>query len=70
MRGRRLLAITATVAFVGLAAHRAPADESAETWITIPAEMDERDISTEPGIADIQSGAEGTSANGSAYADW
>lgn len=47
-----------------------PITGSSDTWITIPADMDDRDISQEPGIADIQSGADGTSENGSAYSDW
>jgi hypothetical protein len=32
--------------------------------------MDEEDISIEPGIIDIQSGAEGSGLDGTAYADW
>ena len=49
---------------------RDPITESAETWVTIAAEISEEDISTEPGIADVKSGAEGTSLDGRAYADF
>ena len=49
---------------------RDPITESAETWVTIAAEIDESDISTEPGIADVKSGAEGTALDGRAYADF
>jgi general secretion pathway protein G len=47
-----------------------PITRSNETWIEIQAEMDEEDISIEPGIIDIQSGAEGSGLDGTAYADW
>ena len=49
---------------------RDPITESAEMWVTIAAEISEEDISTEPGIADVKSGAEGTSLDGRAYADF
>ncbi|HJQ98392.1 MAG TPA: type II secretion system protein [Candidatus Polarisedimenticolaceae bacterium] len=49
---------------------RDPITESSETWVTIAAEISEEDISTEPGIADVKSGAEGTSLDGRAYADF
>ena len=47
-----------------------PITQSKTTWISIPAEMGEEDISLEPGIADIKSGAEGYSLDGSAFGDW
>jgi general secretion pathway protein G len=47
-----------------------PITQSNDTWIEIPADMGEDDISLEPGIADIQSGAEGYGMDGTAYADW
>jgi general secretion pathway protein G len=47
-----------------------PITESRDTWIPVMAEMDDQDISTEPGIADIQSGADGYALDGSSYADW
>lgn len=49
---------------------RDPITESADTWVTIEAKMDESDITTEPGIEDVKSGAEGTSLDGRAYSDF
>jgi general secretion pathway protein G len=49
---------------------RDPFTEQSETWITVDAEMDESDITTEPGIADVKSGAEGTSLDGRSYGDF
>ena len=48
-----------------------PITQSADTWIPVHAELNESDISQEPGISDVQSGAAGNSPiDGSAYADW
>ena len=47
-----------------------PITESADTWIVEYAEMSEEDISTEPGIEDVKSGADGYGLDGSRYADW
>jgi len=47
-----------------------PITGSTDTWVTEYAEMDDADISTEPGIADVRSGAEGSSLDGSSYAEW
>jgi len=47
-----------------------PMTGTADTWVTEPAEVDEGDISTEPGIADVHSGAQGTGTDGKAYAEW
>jgi general secretion pathway protein G len=47
-----------------------PVTRSAETWITEAATMDEDDISLEPGILDVRSGAEGVGLDGTSYADW
>ena len=47
-----------------------PITRSTETWIPVPGEIDEGDISTEPGIADVHSGAQGVSLDGSSYAEW
>jgi general secretion pathway protein G len=47
-----------------------PITESSSTWILDYAEISEEDISTEPGIDDVHSGADGMSMNGTAYADW
>lgn len=47
-----------------------PFTDSAESWVPVPAEMDEADISIEPGIADVKSGAEGTSLDGHTYSEF
>jgi general secretion pathway protein G len=47
-----------------------PITGSNDTWIAEPAEVDEGDISTEPGIADVHSGAEGTGMDGRPYSEW
>ena len=47
-----------------------PITGSRDTWVLDYAELGEEDISTEPGIADVHSGADGIALNGSAYADW
>ena len=47
-----------------------PVTESAETWITDYAELSDMDITTEPGIADVRSGADGYSLDGTSYSDW
>jgi general secretion pathway protein G len=47
-----------------------PVTGSDGTWVTVPAEMTDEDISTEPGIIDVKSGAEGASQDGSSYSDW
>jgi general secretion pathway protein G len=47
-----------------------PFTNSAETWVTEQAQMDESDITTEPGIVDVRSGAEGTSLDGQAYSEF
>ena len=47
-----------------------PFTNSAETWVTEQAQMDESDITTEPGIVDVRSGAEGTSLDGQSYSDF
>jgi general secretion pathway protein G len=47
-----------------------PFTESAESWVTEPAEQDESDISTEPGIANVRSGADGTSLDGRSYSEF
>lgn len=49
---------------------RDPITESEETWVTDFAEVDEGDISTEPGIVDVHSGATGVGTDGSNYSDW
>ena len=47
-----------------------PFTESSDSWVTEPAEMDESDITTEPGIANVKSGAEGTSLDGRSYSEF
>ena len=47
-----------------------PITNSSETWVTVPSEPDPGDPTAEVGIFDIKSGAEGTSIDGSNYADW
>jgi general secretion pathway protein G len=47
-----------------------PITHSSETWVTVPSEPDPGDPTAEVGIFDVKSGAEGTSIDGSNYADW
>ena len=47
-----------------------PFTDSSDTWVTEAAEMDESDITTEPGIANVKSGAEGTSLDGRSYSEF
>ena len=47
-----------------------PFTDSSESWISEPAVMDEADITTEPGIAGVKSGAEGTSLDGKSYSEF
>jgi general secretion pathway protein G len=47
-----------------------PITESEDTWITEYAELSDMDISTEPGIADVRSGASGVGMDGTSYAEW
>ena len=49
---------------------RDPITNSSETWVTVPSEPDPGDPTAEVGIFDVKSGAEGTSIDGSPYADW
>ena len=47
-----------------------PITQSATTWQTEPAEPDPGNPSAEPGIYNVKSGAQGTSLDGSSYAEW
>ena len=47
-----------------------PITESADTWETEYAQLDDADISQEPGIVDVRSGAGGSSLDGTSYAEW
>jgi general secretion pathway protein G len=47
-----------------------PITDSADTWVTEPADPDPANPSAEPGIDNVKSGAEGTASDGSAYSEW
>jgi general secretion pathway protein G len=47
-----------------------PITQSDETWILEYAELGEEDISLEPGIKDLRSGAPGAGKDGESYIDW
>ena len=47
-----------------------PITESTSTWVPIYAELSDEDISTEPGVEDVNSGADGFGLNGTPYVDW
>ena len=47
-----------------------PTTNSADTWTTVPAEVDANNPGAEPGVYDVKSGSEGTSLDGTKYADW
>ena len=47
-----------------------PITKQNTTWITIPADIAEEDISLEPGIMDVRSGAPGIAMDGSSYSEW
>jgi general secretion pathway protein G len=47
-----------------------PITGSGDTWIEEYAVLDDADISTEPGIADVRSGADGVSLDGTAFSEW
>lgn len=47
-----------------------PITNSTETWQTVPSEPDPANPDSEPGIFDVKSGADGTSIDGSRYAEW
>jgi general secretion pathway protein G len=47
-----------------------PITQSADTWIEEFPEYDAGDISTEPGIVDVRSGAEGYALDGTAFSEW
>ena len=47
-----------------------PFTDSSDTWITESAEMDESDITTEPGISGVKSGAEGVSLDGRSFSEF
>jgi general secretion pathway protein G len=47
-----------------------PITGASDSWQTVPAEPDPANPSTEPGIYDVKSGAQGTGLNGTAYSEW
>ncbi len=47
-----------------------PLTKSKDTWVTVPAEPDPNNPSSDPGIYDVKSGAQGTALDGRAYADF
>lgn len=47
-----------------------PITKSADTWQTVAAEPDPSNPSTEPGIYNVKSGAEGTALDGTSYSDF
>ena len=53
--------------------HKVPLDpltQSADTWVPSFAQLDDADISTEPGVEDVHSGKNGTALDGSSYSEW
>ena len=47
-----------------------PMTQSATTWQTVPAEPDPANLTVEPGIYNVQSGAEGQALDGSKFSEW
>jgi general secretion pathway protein G len=47
-----------------------PFTGSAETWQTVPSELDPGNPSGEPGIADVKSGSDQVGMNGKPYSEW
>jgi general secretion pathway protein G len=47
-----------------------PITQSDDTWVVEYSEQDETDISTEPGIENVSSGAPGVAVDGTNYSDW
>jgi general secretion pathway protein G len=47
-----------------------PITDSADTWTTVPAEIEAANPTGEPGVYDFKSGSEATAMDGSRYADW
>ncbi|MFB3853642.1 MAG: type II secretion system protein [Vicinamibacterales bacterium] len=47
-----------------------PMTESADTWLTVPAEPDPTNPASMPGIYDVKSGSDKTALDGSKYSEW
>jgi general secretion pathway protein G len=47
-----------------------PMTDSADTWVTVPAEPDPANPIAEPGVYDVKSGSDQTSLDGTPYSEW
>jgi general secretion pathway protein G len=47
-----------------------PMTQSSSTWQTVPAEPDPANLTAEPGVYNVKSGAEGQALDGSNFSDW
>ena len=47
-----------------------PMTQSTETWQTVQAEPDPANLTVEPGIYNVRSGAEGQALDGSKFSEW
>ncbi len=47
-----------------------PVTQSSETWLVAYAALSEKDISLEPGVFDLFSGADGVALDGTRYSEW
>jgi len=47
-----------------------PITGNPDSWVTEASQADETDISQEPGISDVRSGADGQALDGSSYSEW
>jgi general secretion pathway protein G len=47
-----------------------PMTQTTETWQTVPAEPDPANLTVEPGIYNVRSGAEGQALDGSKFSEW
>lgn len=47
-----------------------PIMRSADSWVTIPAELDPNSPNASPGIYDVKSAADGVALDGTRFADW
>ena len=47
-----------------------PMTQSADTWQTVQAEPDPANLTVEPGIYNVRSGAEGEALDGSKFTEW
>jgi general secretion pathway protein G len=47
-----------------------PITRSADTWVTEEPEPDPNTLTSQPGVYNVKSGAEGTALDGTNYSDW